>query len=100
MSQDIYVLENSELTVKILAYGATIHSIFHKHLQREMILGFDDVRKYKLSDKYFGCTIGRVANRISEGRFRLNKQGFILPINSPPHHLHGGISGFDKKEFE
>jgi aldose 1-epimerase len=99
MAQDIYVLENSELTVKILSYGATIISIFHKGLQREMVLGFNDVQKYKTSDKYYGCTIGRVANRISEGHFRLNQQQYILPINSPPHHLHGGISGFDKKEF-
>jgi aldose 1-epimerase len=99
MSQDIYVLENSELTVKILSYGATIQSIFHKRLQREMTLGFDEIEIYKISDKYFGCTIGRVANRISEGRFRLNQREYILPINSPPHHLHGGISGFDKKEF-
>jgi aldose 1-epimerase len=92
-------LENHWLRVTILPYGATITSIFDKMDQRELVLGFDDVSIYRTSNKYFGCTIGRVANRISKGLFILNEEEYHLSINSGPNHLHGGHEGFDKKEF-
>ena len=36
-----------------------------------------------------GATVGRVANRISNARFKLNNQEYILPANFGIHHLHG-----------
>lgn len=38
---------------------------------------------------YFGCIVGRVANRIKDGKFKLNGQEYSLPINRPPNSLHG-----------
>lgn len=38
---------------------------------------------------YFGCIVGRVANRIKEGKFSLNGVNYTLPINKPPNSLHG-----------
>jgi aldose 1-epimerase len=100
MKQHRLILENAWLRVTILPYGATITSIFDKSLLREMVLGFDDDHSYVTSDKYFGCTIGRVANRISNGRFSLNGKEYLLSVNNGPNHLHGGIAGFDKQEFQ
>lgn len=94
------ILENAWLRVTILPFGATITSIFDKSLLREMVLGFEDDLPYVTSDKYFGCTIGRVANRISNGRFSLNSNEYVLSVNNGPNHLHGGFAGFDKREFE
>ncbi|MDP3306230.1 MAG: aldose epimerase family protein [Erysipelotrichaceae bacterium] len=93
-------LENQWLCVTVLSYGATIASIVDKTLQKELVLGFDDDQKYLSSDKYFGCTVGRGANRISNGHFYLNDQPYQLSINNGPNHLHGGTFGFDKKEFD
>ncbi|KAJ6421099.1 hypothetical protein OIU84_028473 [Salix udensis] len=45
---------------------------------------------------YFGCIVGRVANRIKEGKFNLNGEEYTLPINNGPNSLHGGNKGFDK----
>lgn len=93
-------LENQWLCVTVLSYGATITSIVDKILQKELVLGFDDDQNYLSSDKYFGCTVGRVANRISNGHFYLNDQPYQLSVNNGPNHLHGGTFGFDKKEFD
>lgn len=38
---------------------------------------------------YFGCIVGRVANRIKDGKFTLNGVEYSLPLNRPPNSLHG-----------
>src|SRR5690606_20289559 len=43
----------------------------------------------------FGSTIGRFANRIARGQFKIDGQPYQVTINSGPHHLHGGAIGFD-----
>jgi aldose 1-epimerase len=41
---------------------------------------------------YFGCIVGRVANRIKDGKFALNGAEYSLPINNGPNSLHGKLS--------
>ena len=52
---------------------------------------------------FFGAIVGRVANRIGGGRFRLRQAGpgattppetYELERNDGPNHLHGGSDGF------
>ncbi|XP_021689531.1 uncharacterized protein LOC110671389 isoform X2 [Hevea brasiliensis] len=45
---------------------------------------------------YFGCIVGRVANRIKEGKFSLYGIDYSLAVNNGPNSLHGGNKGFDK----
>jgi aldose 1-epimerase len=61
-----------------------------------VVLGFDNLAQYLGGHPYFGCTIGRVANRIARGRFTLDGKVCTLAINNGPNHLHGGVKGFDK----
>lgn len=44
--------------------------------------------------------MGRVANRIKDGKFTLDGVQYSLPVNKPPNSLHGGNVGFDKKVWE
>lgn len=93
---DEYVLTNSHgLTVSIISRGATIRRILTKDRDgksADIVNGFDDVAGYEgEGNQYFGCTTGRVCNRIANGRFTLNGKEYSLAVNNEPNHLHGGV---------
>ena len=63
----------------------------------DLVLGFDTLAPYLAAHPYFGVVAGRVAGRITGGRFTLDGKTHELARNDPPNHLHGGPEGFDKK---
>ncbi|CAL4916117.1 unnamed protein product [Urochloa decumbens] len=96
----ILELSNGRITARIASWGATITSLLvpdaHGNVA-DVVLGFDDLEPYmKGISPYFGCIVGRVANRIKDGKFTLNGAEYSLPINNGPNSLHGGLKGFDK----
>ncbi|KAK9379895.1 galactose mutarotase-like domain-containing protein [Kockiozyma suomiensis] len=59
--------------------------------------GFDSGAGYRRSDNpFFGAFIGRVANRIRDGHFKLDGVDYQLVQNNFGHCLHGGAHGYDK----
>ena len=80
--------------VKLISLGATIAEWLAPDRQGQLadvVLGFDDVAGYESDrNQYFGCTTGRVCNRIARGRFTLEGKTYTLAINNEPNHLHGG----------
>jgi aldose 1-epimerase len=82
-----------------MTYGATLTDLLvpdRDGLQADVVLGFDQFARYPVDSPYFGCTVGRVANRISGARFGLDGADYRLAANDGPNHLHGGQVGFDK----
>jgi aldose 1-epimerase len=67
------------------------------------VLGFDDEHSYETNLFYYGCTVGRVANRIANGRFELEGDGgkhqYQLACNNGPNALHGGPAGFSGRSW-
>jgi aldose 1-epimerase len=61
-----------------------------------VVLGYADLAGYAADTAHFGATIGRYANRVAGGRFRLDRAEYRLECNNPPNALHGGRRGFDK----
>jgi aldose 1-epimerase len=62
-----------------------------------VVLGYETLDPYLRSNRpYFGALVGRNANRIAFGRFELDGRTHELARNDGPHHLHGGLRGFDK----
>ena len=96
-----FTLSSGPLTLELTNYGATLLALHcpdrHSNID-DIVLGFDNFQD--LSEKntaYFGNTIGRCANRIKNGTFRLDEQDFLLATNCENNHLHGGLKGFDKR---
>ena len=62
----------------------------------DVVLGYDHLEDYVRDPFCLGALIGRYANRIHEGRFRLEERRVSLEANQGRHHLHGGAQGFHK----
>lgn len=93
----IYTLKNNHgLTAKVMTRGATLvqlHTPDRNGKAEDIILGWDSVAGYESEDnQYFGCTTGRVCNRIAGGKFSLNGKDYALAVNNEPNHLHGGVT--------
>lgn len=98
-----YVLKNSNnMEVTILNYGGIIQSIKIPTQKKvvDVVLGFKDMAGYEADTCYIGATIGRVANRIFEGKFTLNNINYTLAKNNGSNHLHGGTKGFSHQIWQ
>ena len=93
----LFTLKNGKLSVGVLNYGATITSVIFNG--RDVVLGCNDACGYLNSGYYYGATVGRVCNRIENGRFTLNGKEYRLSANQKGNSLHGGFRGFDKRFF-
>ncbi|MFW5819799.1 MAG: aldose epimerase family protein [Bacteroidota bacterium] len=97
----LFSLENDNgILVKISDYGGIITHLFtpdKNGKNTDIVLGFDEFQKYTGEHPYFGALVGRFANRIAGGKFKLNGKEYQLAVNNGPNHLHGGNEGFDKK---
>jgi aldose 1-epimerase len=95
-----YTLTNARgATMKVTEYG-TIISELHVPDRNgklgDIVLGFESLDGYLKGHPYFGATVGRIANRIRDAKFKLEGKEYRLANNDKPHHLHGGLKGWDK----
>jgi len=101
---DLYTLTNDQgVKIRITNYGGIIVSIIcpDRYGQpADIVLGFDSLDEYLDQQLYLGCIVGRYANRIANSNFVLDGDAYALNSNEGNNHLHGGISGFDKKIWQ
>jgi aldose 1-epimerase len=104
MRPTLFFLTNpGGLSISISNLGGVITQIFAPDRDGKMAnicLGFDDLSRYLTESPYFGALIGRYGNRIARGRFALDGRVYQLDTNNGPHHLHGGVVGFDKRIWD
>jgi len=107
-SAQLFTLRNENgLEARITNYGGIITHLMVPNREgtpADTALGFDTLEPYLKDSPYFGALIGRVGNRIADGRFTLDDEVYELAKNNDPHgipcHLHGGTRGFDKILWE
>jgi aldose 1-epimerase len=97
---DLYTLTNSGgLVLKVMTYGATVTELYVPDKNgklADVVLGFESLQGYLKGNPYMGVTVGRVANRIRDAKFKLEDKEYQVAANDAPHHLHGGNKGWDK----
>ena len=89
----VFTLENKFLKVELLNLGAIIKKIELKNKNGDMkniVLGYEDVEKYRENPAYFGAVIGRTAGRIKNGDLNLTNGIYKLNVNNDGNTLHGG----------
>jgi aldose 1-epimerase len=97
---DIYTLADGKVEARIMTYGAIVVSLRTPDRNGkvdDVVLGCDSVEKYEAQTAHFGGIVGRYANRIAHGSFKLDGKTYSIPKNDGDNALHGGIRGFDKK---
>lgn len=62
--------------------------------KRDVLLGSPNMAAQMVQGVYLGATVGRVANRIANGRFSLDGRQYTLTTNQGEHCLHGGEDNF------
>src|SRR5690606_19553608 len=66
----------------------------------DIVLGYESLEAYLQRSPYFGAIVGRYANRIGGGTFTIDGTTYTLATNNGPNHLHGGVRGFDKVNWQ
>ncbi len=101
---ELYTIANDRgAEVCVTNYGAVVTSL--KVPDRygrvsDVVLGYDTLREYIDDPIYLGSLVGRYANRIKAGTFKIADRTYQLTCNRPGLHLHGGAVGFNKKIWQ
>jgi aldose 1-epimerase len=100
-SIDEYTLSNSRgLSAKVITFGGIVTELHVPDRQgksADVVLGFSTLEQYVAGHPYFGAITGRIAGRLTHGKFSLEGKNYTLAINNAPNHLHGGETGLDKR---
>ncbi|OAX80664.1 hypothetical protein ACJ72_04998 [Emergomyces africanus] len=103
-----YVISAKNIEATLIPYGATLTSLLvhdRDGKQQDVVVGYDDPKQYRVDTKtnhtYFGCIVGRYANRIKNGSFELDgvKYGITKNENGDTQTLHGGVIGYDQRPW-
>lgn len=102
---EAYTLKNAAgMSVDVTTYGATILSVKVPVRgggpSEEVTLCHTSLEKLRTASPYFGCTVGRVANRIAKGAYTVDGKSYSGVVNNGKNLLHGGTVGFDKVLWE
>ena len=99
-----YTLKSSEVELELISYGARVTVLKTKDragVWGDVTLGYDALKPYvENTNAYLGVIAGRYANRIAKGRFVLEGETVQTTTNDGGNMLHGGVEGFDKRNWE
>jgi aldose 1-epimerase len=99
-----YTLTSGEIELELISYGARVVALKtqDRHgVWGDVTLGYGELKPYvENTNAFFGVIAGRYANRIAKGRFALEGKTVQTTINDGVNMLHGGVEGFDKRNWK
>lgn len=93
----LYTLTNhNEMKVILCDFGAMIYSIwvpdrFGRPI--DVVMGYDSIADYERTHRYFGLTVGRIANRVENGVLTIDGKEYQMDRNDMGNSLHSGRHG-------
>jgi aldose 1-epimerase len=66
---------------------------------QEVLLGVGSMPDFEKHTTYLGATVGRFANRIAGGQFKIEEKQYQTLINQGENILHGGPDGFNQRRW-
>ena len=96
-----YTLTNAHgMQVGIINYGGALTKIITQAKDSswgDVLTGYDSLSGFtQTANPYFGALIGRYANRIAKGTYKVDGIEYHAALNNNGQSLHGGLKGFDK----
>lgn len=98
----IIIRNTNGMAVTVLDWGATLISCkvpMQDGSLRETLLSCPSMADYPRQKAFLGASVGRYANRIAHSQLHLADDVIHLSTHTPPHQLHGGPEGFDKRRW-
>jgi len=95
----LFTVSNGDMSFSVTNYGCTITSIVvpsAKGKLDDVVLGYSTLEGYTRNPVFFGCVVGRFANRIANATFPLVGVNYKLCANDGKNCLHGGKPGYHK----
>jgi aldose 1-epimerase len=101
-SVSLYTLDSGNgLVLQVTNYGLRVVSLWvpdkHGHYS-DVSVGYENIERYvhNNGERFLGSIVGRYANRIANGTFKLDGTAYHLPQNNNGQTLHGGLHGLDR----
>lgn len=92
----LHIVKRGDLEVQFINYGASIKDI--KFKGTSVVTTFATPQEYhSSSNPYFGANVGRFANRIKGGEFKINGESFSVTKNENGNCLHSGKNDMSKQ---
>ena len=87
-------IESDDLKLKVLSLGAIIQDVRMRGLTHSLVLGYPRLEPYFINSGKLGAIVGRYANRIANGKAKIDGKIYSLNKNqNKTHTLHGGADG-------
>ncbi|MDR2448591.1 MAG: galactose mutarotase [Prevotellaceae bacterium] len=98
----LYTLDSGNgLLLQVTNYGLRVVSLWvpdkNGHYS-DVSVGYENIERYinNEGERFLGSIVGRYANRIANGAFKLDGVEYHLPQNNNGQTLHGGLHGLDR----
>lgn len=95
---EIITMKNENAKIVLISNGAGIYS--YQYQENELIITPASIESYIKDTAYYGKTIGRTSGRLVMPSFKIDDIEYpIQAYNSEYTQLHGGATGFSKRNF-
>lgn len=93
-----YQISGGGLSARVIEWGAILQDLRLDGVDRPLTLGFPSMAGYLADGQHIGAIVGRVANRLSAGRFSVGGVAHLATRNIEGRDtLHGGARGWGRR---